>query len=130
MEIITIYCVGFFNIAVLGQPPRRLSENRNLLRKSGFWPIFPIKFVKYSKYSPHLIKKTDSKPLSLATASILGQPPGGKNQPIENRIRNRAKYTVLSGQEYPTKTASIRNEQEITSTTGADQFMSKELFVF
>ncbi len=24
----------------------------DLLRKSGFWPIFPIKFDKYSKYSP------------------------------------------------------------------------------
>ncbi len=45
-----------------------------LLRKSGSWPIFPIKFVKYSKYSPHLIERMDSKPLSLATASILGQP--------------------------------------------------------
>ncbi len=58
---------------------RRLFENRNLLWKSGFCPIFPVKFVKYSKYSPHLIEPTiemvDSKPLSLATASILGQPP-------------------------------------------------------
>ena len=54
---------------------RRLSENRSLLRKSGFWPIIPIKFVKYSKYSPHLIKKMDSKPLSLTTTSIIGQPP-------------------------------------------------------
>ena len=32
--------------------------------------------VKYSKYSPHLIDKMDSKPLSLATTPILGQPPG------------------------------------------------------
>jgi hypothetical protein len=60
---------------------RRLSENRSLLRKSGFWPIFPIKFVKYNQYSPHLIEKMDSKPLSLATASILGQPPSEKNCP-------------------------------------------------
>ncbi len=44
-------------------------------KKSGFWPIFPIKFVQYNKYSPHLIEKMNSKPLSLATASILGQPP-------------------------------------------------------
>jgi hypothetical protein len=60
--------------------PRRLSENRSLLRKSGFWPIFPIKFVKYNKYLPHLIepiiiKTADSKPLSLITTSILEQPP-------------------------------------------------------
>ena len=51
-----------------------MSENINLLRKSGFWPIFlPIKFVQYNKYFwglPHLIKTMDSKPLSLATASI------------------------------------------------------------
>ncbi len=58
--------------ADLGGCPRIES----LLRKSGFWPIFPIKFVKYSKYSPHLIEKMHSKPLSLATPSILGQPPG------------------------------------------------------
>jgi hypothetical protein len=32
-------------------------------------------FVKYNKYSPHLIETMDSKPRSLATASILGQPP-------------------------------------------------------
>ncbi len=59
---------------------RRLSENRSLLRYSGFWPIFPIKFIKYSKYSPHLIETMDSKPLSLTTAFILGQPPGMKQQ--------------------------------------------------
>ncbi len=54
---------------------RRLSENRTLLRKSEFWPNFPIKFVKYNKYSPHVIETMDSKPLSLATDSILGQSP-------------------------------------------------------
>ncbi|MEE9346281.1 MAG: hypothetical protein V3U88_11815, partial [Methylococcales bacterium] len=43
---------------------------------SGFWPIVPIKFVQYSKYSPHLIETMDAKPLSLATVSILGQPRG------------------------------------------------------
>ncbi len=32
--------------------------------------------VKYAQYSPHLIEKMASKPLSLATTSILGQPPG------------------------------------------------------
>ncbi len=55
--------------------PRRLSENREPTTEKRFWPISPIKFIKYNKYSPHLIKKLDSKPLSLATASILGQPP-------------------------------------------------------
>jgi len=47
----------------------------SLLRKSGFWTIFPIKIVKYTQYSPLLIEKMVSKPLSLATTSILGQPP-------------------------------------------------------
>jgi hypothetical protein len=47
----------------------------SLLRKSGFWPIFPIKLVKYAQYSPRLIEKMASKPLPLATTSILGQPP-------------------------------------------------------
>ena len=37
--------------------------------------MFPIKFVEYNKYSPHLIETMVSKPLSLATASILGQSP-------------------------------------------------------
>ncbi len=46
----------------------------SLLRKSGFWPIFPIKFVQYSKYPSHLIEKMDSKSIFFATASILGQP--------------------------------------------------------
>ena len=47
----------------------------SLLRKSGFWSIFPIKCVKYSQYSPYLIEKMVSKPLSLATTPVLGQPP-------------------------------------------------------
>ncbi len=56
--------------------PRRLSENREPTAEKPFWPDFPIKFVKYAQYSPHLIKKSGSKWLSLATAPILGQPPG------------------------------------------------------
>ncbi len=62
-------------VAFMNAHPRRLSENRESTAESGFWPIFPIKFVKYNKYSPHLIEKMDSKPLSLVTTSILGQPP-------------------------------------------------------
>ena len=62
-------------VTTRGIPQGGCPRIESLLRKSGFWPIFPIKFVKYSKYSPHLIEKMDSKPLSLATASILGQPP-------------------------------------------------------
>ena len=58
-------------IKVLGGCPRIES----LLRKSGFWPIFPMKLMKYSKYSPHLIEKMASKPLSLVRTPILGQPP-------------------------------------------------------
>ncbi len=55
---------------------RRLSENRRAYcGKADFGPFFRLNFVKYSKYSPHLIEKMDSKPLSLATASILGQHP-------------------------------------------------------
>jgi len=56
---------------VLGGCPRIES----LLRKSGFWSIFPMKIVKYNQYSPLLIEKLVSKPLPLATTSILGQPP-------------------------------------------------------
>ena len=64
---------GVIRILTLGGCPRIES----LLRKSGFWPIFPIKFVKYNKNSPHLIETMDAKPLSLATASILEQPTKG-----------------------------------------------------
>jgi len=32
-------------------------------------------FVKYTQYSPQIMEKSDSKQLSLATASILGLPP-------------------------------------------------------
>jgi hypothetical protein len=58
----------------------------NLLRNSGFWPIFPIKFVKYNKYSPHLLEKMDSKPFSLATASILGQPPSAMIDSVSTQV--------------------------------------------
>ncbi len=71
-NIFQILVLRQYNVGgVLGGCPRIES----LLRKNGFWPIFPIRFVKYSKYSPHLIEQMNSKPLSLATASILGQPP-------------------------------------------------------
>ncbi len=56
-------------------PTRRLSENREPTAEKPFWPDFTIKFVKYAQYSPHLIEKSGSKWLSLATAPILGQPP-------------------------------------------------------
>ena len=46
-----------------------------LLRKNPFWSFFPNIFVKERNYSPQMFEKTDSKRLSLATASILGQPP-------------------------------------------------------
>ncbi len=80
--------------------PRRLSENREptveklILARfshnideiqsyiSPLWGHFQwskfapgVFVVKYSKYSPQIMKKPDSKQLSLATASILGQPP-------------------------------------------------------
>ena len=54
---------------------RSLSENRRPTAEKPFWPYFPIKFVKYTQYSPHLIEKSDSKWLPLATAPILGQAP-------------------------------------------------------
>jgi len=40
-----------------------------------FWPDFLNKLVEYAQYSPHLIKKSDSKWLFLVTAPILGQAP-------------------------------------------------------
>ena len=55
---------------------RSLSENREPTAENPFWADFPIKFVKYAQYSPHLIDKSDSKWLPLATAPILGQAPG------------------------------------------------------
>jgi len=47
----------------------------NLLRKSPFWPVFPIIFVTRINHLTQMIKKTDSKWVPLATVSILGQPP-------------------------------------------------------
>ncbi len=48
--------------------PREMSTHlggrpriENLLRKNGFWSIFPIKLVKYSKYSPHFNRKNGLK---------------------------------------------------------------------
>jgi len=54
---------------------RRLSENRKPTAEKPFLPHFPIIFVKEPRYSPQMNKKSDSKWLSLVTASILGQPP-------------------------------------------------------
>lgn len=54
---------------------RSLSENRKPTAEKPFWPDFPLIFVKEPNYSPQMIKKSDSKSLSLATASILGQAP-------------------------------------------------------
>ena len=54
---------------------RRLSENREHIAEKPFWPFFLLIFVKYNQYSPQISEKNDSKWLSLATPSILGQPP-------------------------------------------------------
>ncbi|MBT5223596.1 MAG: hypothetical protein HON51_07670 [Gammaproteobacteria bacterium] len=61
----------FFQAIPLGGCPRI----ETLLRKNPFWPFFPNIFVKERNYSPQMFEKTDSKRLSLATASILGQSP-------------------------------------------------------
>ena len=55
--------------------PRSLSENRKPTAENPFWPDFPFIFVKERNYSPQMNEKPDSKVLSLATASILGQAP-------------------------------------------------------
>jgi len=70
---------------------RRLSENRKPTRQlllhcstymhpctsteNPFWPFFPNIFVTRVNHLNQMFKKTDSKGLSLATVSILGQPP-------------------------------------------------------
>ena len=58
--------------------PRRLSENREPTAEKPFWPGSPFILVKEGNYSPQMNEKPDSKGLSLATASILGYPPGQK----------------------------------------------------
>ena|GEM_PF-1258029 len=67
--IAIVICAVF--VLLLGGCPRI----ETLLRKNSFWPFFPNIFVKERNYSPQMFEKTDSKRLSLATASILGQPP-------------------------------------------------------
>ncbi len=57
---------------------RSLSENREPTAEKPFWPDFPFILVKERSYSPQMNEKSDSKWLSLATASILGQAPGKK----------------------------------------------------
>jgi len=69
----------FVGIGVLGGCPRI----ETLLRKNPFWPLFPNIFVKERNYSPQMFEKTDSKRLSLATASILGQPPSAGGDKIK-----------------------------------------------
>ena len=48
----------------------------DLLRERGYRPDFPLEFVKYGQYSPHSSEKSGSAPRPLATATLLGQPPG------------------------------------------------------
>ncbi|SEH04896.1 Uncharacterised protein [Candidatus Venteria ishoeyi] len=50
-------------------------KTQDLLRKSWIWSDFSLIFVKYTQYSPQIMKKSASNQLSLATASVLGQPP-------------------------------------------------------
>ncbi len=61
--------------SILRQTPRRLSENREPTAEKPFRLFFPLIFVKYNQYSPQISEKNNSKWLSLATASILGQTP-------------------------------------------------------
>ncbi len=61
----------FFGAVHLGGCPRI----ENLLRKSPFGQISRSFSLNSHHYSPQTIEKSDSKRLSLATASILGQPP-------------------------------------------------------
>ena len=58
----------------------------NLLRKNPFWPAFPKIFVKERNCSPQIFEKPDSKGLSLATASILGQAPSGSVRKFIRRV--------------------------------------------
>ena len=77
MELINnkFIVVGFSIMSLVIVPTRRLSENREPTAEKPFWPDFPIIIVKERNYSPQMIEKSDSKGLSLATTSILGQPP-------------------------------------------------------
>ena len=54
---------------------RSLYENREPTAEKLDSAIFPMIFVIYTQYSPQIMEKSDLNPLSLATASILGQPP-------------------------------------------------------
>ena len=51
----------------------------SLLRKSDFGPFSRSISLNMNNYSPQLLEKPDSKWLSLATTSILGQTPRGVN---------------------------------------------------
>ncbi len=60
-----------FSDSLLGACPRI----EGLLQQSWIRPYFPMILVKYTQYSPQIMEKSVSNPLSLASASILGQPP-------------------------------------------------------
>jgi len=55
----------------LGATVKGLSENRKPTAEKPFRPGFPVKFVKYGRYSPHLIEKSGSIWHFLVTVSIL-----------------------------------------------------------
>ena len=71
---------GFYFIFQIGPPfdyrlSRRLSENRESTAEKLILARFSDYFRSRVCYSPQKIEKPDSKQLSLATTSILGQPP-------------------------------------------------------
>ncbi len=67
---------------ILGGCPRI----ENLLRKSPFGQISRSFSLNSHHYSPQMIKKSDSKGLFLATASILGQPPRQRGSRFKSSI--------------------------------------------
>ena len=84
--------------------PRRLSENRESTAEKPFWPDSPFIFVKEGNYSPQMNEKPDSKGLSLATTSTLGQPPSfNLLTASRNQLPATLKITIDKDPVYRTK---------------------------
>ncbi len=87
-------CYGFGRVIFLPRCLYRYKKSSHFLWKSPFGQISRSFSLNSHHYSPQTIGKSDSKGLSLVTASILGQPPSTANAKSLRSERRSGTKTV------------------------------------
>ncbi|MFK5948437.1 MAG: hypothetical protein QM500_06670, partial [Methylococcales bacterium] len=91
-------------------------------RKKPFWPLSPFIFVTRVNYYIQMNEKIDSKGLSLATVSILGQPPRGIDWRLY-RFGNDCSVTFSR----IIKNAIYRHDRQLCYSTADTQLVKQAL---